>query len=329
MKNVVLNDAAARRQRWIDRCERYGLLVVWLIVIAVFGIAQPTTFLSWANFSTIFGSQAVLVVMTLGLIVPLTAGDYDLSIAGNLTLSSMTIAVLNVHAGWPILAAVSIALLVGLVIGAFNAFVVLYFRINSLIVTLGMGTFVHGITLWISNSNTISGVDSILTKVVIGTRLFGIPLAFYYALLIAAIIWYVLAFTAAGQKLLFVGRGRDVAKLSGIRVTQVRAITFLVSGFLGSLSGVLFVGSLGGADPNSGLSYLLPAFAAAFLGATTIVPGRFNPIGSVIAVYFLVTGITGLSILGISTFVQDLFYGGALIVSICVSQVVRGRQEMT
>jgi ribose transport system permease protein len=141
------------------------------------------------------------------------------------------------------------------------------------------------------------------------------------------LIWYVFTYTAAGQRLLFVGRGREVARLSGIRVDQVRAMTFLVSGVLGGIAGVLFVGTLGAADPNSGLSYLLPAFAAAFLGATSITPGRFNPIGSVIAVYFLVTGITGLSILGISTFVQDLFYGGALVVAVALSQVVRGRQE--
>jgi ribose transport system permease protein len=318
---------AARRQGWIDNGERYGLIVAWLAVILVFGILRPTTFLSWANFSTIFGSQAILVVLTLGLIVPLTAGDYDLSIAGNLTLSSMTIAVLNVYFHWPILLAVCAALVVGLLIGAINAFIVLYFRINSLIVTLGMGTFIHGITLWISNSNTISGIDFSIAQAVIVTRIFGIPLAFYYALLVAAIIWYVFTYTAAGQRLLFVGRGREVARLSGIRVDQVRAVTFLVSGVLGSVAGILFVGTLGAADPNSGLSYLLPAFAAAFLGATSITPGRFNPIGSVIAVYFLVTGITGLSILGISTFVQDLFYGGALVVAVALSQVVRGRQE--
>ena len=96
---------------------------------------------------------------------------------------------------------------------------------------------------------------------------------------------------------------------------------------LGALAGVVYAGTIGAADPNSGLTYLLPAFAAAFLGATSIQPGRFNPIGSVIAVYFLVTGITGLSILGVSTFVQDLFYGGALIVAVTLSQLVRGREE--
>lgn len=327
MTDTTAPDTSRRRQAWIDRGERYGLVVAWLVVIVVFGILKPTTFLSWMNFSTIFGSQAVLVVLTLGLIIPLTAGDYDLSIAGNLTLSAMTVAVLNVVVGWPLLAAIAAALAVGIAIGALNAFLVLYFRINSLIVTLGMGTFLHGITLWISGSNTISGVDFAIAQWVIVNRIFGIPLAFYYALAIAAVLWYVLTYTAAGQRLLFVGRGREVARLSGIRVDQVRAMTFLASGVLGAVAGVLSVGTLGATDPNSGLTYLLPAFAAAFLGATSITPGRFNPIGSVIAVYFLVTGITGLSILGISTFVQDLFYGGALVIAVVLSQLVRGRQE--
>jgi len=327
MTQINAAQGTTRNRNWVVWGERYGLVLAWVAVIIVFSLLRPTTFFSWANFSTIFGSQAVLVVMTLGLIVPLTAGDYDLSIAGNLTLSAMVIAVLNVYFDWPIVAAVLAAVATGLVIGAVNAFLVLYFRINSLIVTLGMGTFLHGITLWISNSNTISGIDFAITNAVIVTRLFGIPMAFYYALIVAAIIWYIFTFTAAGQRLLFVGRGREVARLSGIRVDQVRAVTFLVSGALGGLAGVLFVGSLGAADPNSGLTYLLPAFAAAFLGATSITPGRFNPIGSVIAVYFLVTGITGLSILGISTFVQDLFYGGALVIAVCLSQLVRGRQE--
>ena len=315
------------RRVWVERAERYGLLLTWLVVIAAFGIARPDTFLSWANVSTILGSQAVLVIVTLGLIIPLTAGDYDLSIASGLTLSAMLIGVLNVNLGWPIEAAVAAALMTGAVIGLVNAALVLYFRIQSLIVTLGMGTFLHGITLWISDSQTISGLDSKLVEAVIVTRIFGIPLAFYDAVAVALVIWYVFTFTAAGQRLLFVGRGREVARLSGIRVDRVRGAALVWSGLLGAFGGVLYVGTTGAADPSSGLSFLLPAFAAAFLGATSIMPGRFNPIGSVIAVYFLVTGITGLSIIGISTFVQDLFYGGALIVAVTLSQLVRGREE--
>ena len=89
----------------------------------------------------------------------------------------------------------------------------------------------------------------------------------------------------------------------------------------------MFTGISGSADPSSGTSLLLPAFAAVYLGATSIKPGRFNPIGAVIAVYLLVTGITGLSMMGISSFVQDLFYGGALVLAVALSQLVRGREK--
>ncbi|MCB1502591.1 MAG: ABC transporter permease [Bauldia sp.] len=320
-------EAHARRQAWIDRAERFGLLIAWAAVIIVFGLLRPDTFLSWANLSTILGSQAVLVVVTLGLIIPLTAGDYDLSIASVLTLSAMLVAVLNVWVGLPIVAAILLALLAGIAVGVINGFFVIYFRIHSLIVTLGMGTFIHGLTLWFSDTQTISGVSIGLVRAVIITRVLGIPLAFYYALILALVIWYVFSYTAIGQRLLFVGRGREVARLSGINVDRMRWGCLVVSAFLGAVAGVIYAGTIGAADPNSGLTYLLPAFAAAFLGATSIQPGRFNPIGSVIAVYFLVTGITGLSILGVSTFVQDLFYGGALIVAVTLSQIVRGREE--
>ncbi|MER9344092.1 ABC transporter permease [Mesorhizobium sp. M0601] len=315
------------RRGFLMELERFALLIAWLVIIAIFGIISPDAFLTWPNFSTIFGSQAVLVILTLGLIIPLTAGDIDLSVAQVLTLSSMVIAVLNVGHGWPIGWAMAVALAAGLLTGLLNAFFTLYFRIHSLIVTLGTGTFLHGITLWISNSRTIGGIDWSLVNAVILTRFLGIPLAFYYALALALLLLYVFEFTSLGRKALFVGRGRDVARLSGIPVTRMRLICFLASGVFAAIAGVLYAGTSGSADPNSGTQLMLPAFAAAYLGATSISPGRFNPMGSVIAVYLLVTGITGLSILGIDTFVQDLFYGGALVIAVALSQLVRGREE--
>jgi ribose transport system permease protein len=313
------------REALVDWTERLGLFIAWAATIAIFGALRPETFLTWANFSTILGSQAVLVVLTLGLIVPLTTGDYDLSMASVLTLSSMTVAVLNVNHQVPIGVAVAAAIAVGILAGVVNGFFILYFRIHSLIVTLGVGTFLHGITLWISDSMTFSGISPDLVDAVIVWRFLG--LEFYYAMGVCISIWYVFSYTALGRRLLFVGRGREVARLSGIHVDRVRWGALVTSGFLSSLAGVLYAGTTGAADPSSGMSFLLPAFAAAFLGATSISPGRFNPWGAAIAVYFLVTGITGLSILGISTFVQDLFYGGALVVAVTLSQLVRGREE--
>ncbi len=329
MSRTVTDPAAPPRRRLdlADWGERVGLILAWLAIVAGFGALMPQTFLSWANFSTIFGSQAVLVIVTLGLIVPLTAGDFDLSVAQALTLSSMLVAVTNVWMGWPLWLSVLAALGAGVLVGLVNAAIILYFRIHSLIVTLGVGTFVHGLVLWMSDSQTISGIDMALIRAVIATRLLGIPLAFWYAVLLAALIWYAFGFTAAGQRLLFVGRGREVARLSGIRVDRVRAGALVSSAVLGALAGVVYAGTTGAADPSSGLSFLLPAFAAAFLGATTLQPGRFNAWGSVVAVYFLVTGISGLSLMGLGTHIQDLFYGGALVIAVALSQLVRGREE--
>lgn len=309
------------------RVEQFGLVLVWIVMIAVFGILQPATFLTWANLSTLLGSQAVLVVITLGLLIPLTANDFDLSIASTMTLCSMLLAVVNVNhgigIGWAIVAALALGALVGLV----NGLLVTVFRIHSLIVTLGTGTFLHGLTLWMSDSMTISGVSPMLINAVIVNRLFGIPLEFYYAILLTATIWYLLEYTALGRCILFVGRGREVARLSGINTDRVRIACLVVSGSFGALAGVLYAGTQGAADPVSGTSYQLPAFAAAFLGSTCIVPGRFNPWGAAVAVYFLVTGITGLVFLGFSSFIQEMFYGGALVIAVTLSQVVSGRQE--
>ncbi|HWK45151.1 MAG TPA: ABC transporter permease [Stellaceae bacterium] len=333
MSQDIPLDMHARRQTgrgmtiFVRRAEQFGLIVVWLALIAVFGVLRPDTFLTWPNFSTILGSQAVLVVVTLGLIIPLTANDFDLSIAFVMTLASMTVAVLNVNygvgIGWAILAALAL----GCVVGVINGLLITVFRIHSLIVTLGTGTFLHGFTLWISDSMTISGISPSLMNGVIVDRLFGIPLEFYYAIGLALAIWYLLDYTALGRRILFVGRGREVARLSGINTDRIRIACMVVSGFFGALAGVLYAGTQGAADPVSGISYQLPAFAAAFLGSTSIVPGRFNPWGSTVAVYFLVTGITGLVFLGFSSFIQEMFYGGALVVAVCLSQLVRGRQE--
>ncbi|SEQ25533.1 monosaccharide ABC transporter membrane protein, CUT2 family [Faunimonas pinastri] len=311
----------------IKRGEQLGLILVWLVLIGIFGFLQPGTFLTWANLSTILGSQSVLVVVTLGLLIPLTANDFDLSIAFTMTLSSILIAVLNVNHGVPIGWAILAALALGAVIGLINGLLITIFRIHSLIVTLGVGTFLHGLTLWISDSMTISGISMSLINVVIVKRLFGIPLEFYYAMGIAFVIWYLMEYTAVGRRILFVGRGREVARLSGINTDRIRIACLVCSGFLGSLAGVLYAGTQGAADPVSGTSYQLPAFAAAFLGSTCIVPGRFNPWGATVAVYFLVTGITGLVFLGFSSFIQEMFYGGALVVAVTLSQLVRGRQE--
>jgi ribose transport system permease protein len=322
-------EQTGRPRRRSRQAERFALVVAWVLVIVVFSFAKPDTFMTTGNFQTIFGSQSVLAVLTLALLPPLIAGDYDLSVGSMMGLSAMLIAVLNAQHGWPLALAILVALAAAVVVGVFNGAFIVFLGVESLIATLGSGTLIAGIVLWISGSATVTGVSDTLVDAVITTKLFGISLVFFYALALATVMWYVLEYTTLGRRLLFVGRGRTVARLSGIAVGRMRIGALVASALIAAIAGTLYAGTTGSADPTSSETFLLPAFAAAFLGATCISPGRFNPWGALVAVYFLVTGITGLQLLGASSFVQDLFYGGALLAGVGASQLIAGRVPKT
>jgi ribose transport system permease protein len=326
----VANEPQQQKKRGFkigDYAERYALIIAWIIVVVVFSILAPASYFKVQNFTTMFGTQTTLVILAFALLIPLTAGDYDLSVAATLTMSGMIVAVLNAQHGVPIGLAILIALSFGALAGLVNGFFVMVFGIDPFIVTLGIGTVITGLVLWISSSQTISGVSPWLSNWVVVHRLFGISLEFYYGLILCAVLFYVFDFMAIGRRILFVGRGTNVARLSGIRVGRVRWGCFVAAGVIAAAGGVLYTGTSGAADPVSGNTFLLPAFAAAFLGSTTITPGRFNPWGTFIAVYFLVAGITGLAIMGVQTWVQSVFYGGALVIAVSASQVVKKRRE--
>lgn len=306
---------------WPYQFERFALVGALILVVLVFSLLRPGTYATSGNLAAVLGAQSVLLILSLGLLVPLTAGDMDLSVASTLSLSAMVLAVLNGQDGLGLGVSTLAALASALAVGLVNAVFVVAFRINSFIVTLGMGTLVLGVVEWISNLEVVNGVSRGLTSATVLIRIAGIPLTFWYSLALVVIVWVVFEFTPAGRRLMFVGLGRNVAALSGLRVGRIRAFSFLVSALVAGVAGVLYAGELGAADSSSGQGFLLPAFAAAYLGATAISPGRFNAIGTFVAVYFLAAGVTGLQVLGAQNFVQQLFYGGALIVAVALSNL--------
>jgi ribose transport system permease protein len=179
----------------------------------------------------------------------------------------------------------------------------------------------------VSNSRTISGVDPALSDIMLSKPFLGIPLDFYYAVILCAIVAYVFSKTAFGQRLLFIGQNSSVARLNGVPVSRLRRFALICSSTIAAVAGVVYVGTTGSADAGSGAGFLLPAFAAAFLGSTTLLVGRFNPWGTLIAVYFLVTGISGLQLMGAQQYVQELFYGGVLVIAVILSKIVRARSD--
>jgi ribose transport system permease protein len=314
-----------RRERQIAHfASTYGLIVAWIVVIGIFSVLRPSTFFTIVNFQTIFDSQATLLLLTLALIIPLTAGEFDLSVPGVLGVSVVLVGYLNVIHGWPIGWAILAALLAGLGVALVNVFFILVVGVESIVVTLGMGTFLAGAAFGINNL-AVGGISQSLVSAA-RYQILGIQLIFYYGLALTVIVWYVFTYTPLGRYLYFVGAGRDVARLSGVRVDMIRAGSLIAASLISAAAGVLLAGVLGSSDPNASSNYLLPAFAAAFLGATAITPGRFNAWGSFIAVYFLVTGITGLELLGLSGWIEQVFYGASLVAAVAFSTLAGRRR---
>lgn len=305
--------------------NKYALVVIWAVLAIGMTIATPDKFLQPITLNTIFGTQSVLVILTLALLLPLAVGDFDLSVANTMGMSATLMVVINGDKlQLPLGLAIAAAITAGLAVGAINGLLVVRFNVNAIVATLGMGTLLLGLANWVSGSIIQTGISSGLSRFV-NAKFLALPLSFWYGLIIAAVIWYMFSFRPIGRRILFVGQNRDMARLSGVRVDRMRFFSFVGAGLLSSLAGILMAGQLGAFQASSSTSFLLPAFAAAFLGTTVINPGRFNPWGSVIAIYFLATGITGLNLLGLTGWVQDAFYGAALIIAVTLSTVVRRR----
>lgn len=298
---------------------RYGVLVVWLAIAIVFSVAEPDTFFTFGNLQTIAGSQAVLVFVALALLPTLAAGEFDVSVASITGIALVLVGDLNVLHHWPIGLAVVVALAVGVLAGAVNGIFVVLAQVPSIIVTLGMGTLLLGATLGINTQST-GGISPGLVSATHNAFL-GLPLAFYYGLILTIVLWYIFSLTPLGRYIQFVGGGRNVARLSGIPVEQIRLGAFVAGGFLSALGGVILAGWLSASDPNVAATYLLPAFAAAFLGTSVLQPGRFNSWGTFVAVYFLVTGVVGLELLGLASWINQVFYGASLIIAVAISRL--------
>lgn len=304
-------------RKWVSD---YGVFLVFVLIIVTFSVLLPNTFFSVGNFRTIISSQAVLLILALGLIVPLSVGEFDLSVGALLGLASMLLTWLTVNAHWNAGLAVIVTLGAGAAVGAINGFLVVKVGLNAFIATLGTMTALDGITLGISNGQIITGVPASITNP-IAASWYGFSTPVFIALGMALVLWYVFDFTPLGKYLYFVGTGPETARLVGLRVDRMRWGAFLTSGIVSSLAGIGAAGQLGGAVTGVGDTYLLPAFAAAFLGATTIRPGRFNPWGTVVALYLLVTGVTGLELLGFQDWIGQVFDGVALIAAVAFSRL--------
>lgn len=300
---------------------RYAVLLALLASIVLFSALRPHTFFTTGNFRTILVTQSVLVVLALGVTLPLAAGEFDLSVSAVLGFSASLLAHLTANLGWSPGLALLVCFLVALAVGVANGIFVVHFGVNSFITTLGSGTLITGLATASVGATTIGGLPNLLTEPA-RKQLVGLDLPVFYALAVALALWFFLEHTPLGRYLFFTGEGREAARLAGVRVNRIRFGSLVASALFAWFAGFILVGQTGAANTTFGSPFLLPAFAAGFLGATTIKPGRYNAWGTVVAVYLLAVGTTGLQLLGAADWVTDVFNGSALVLAVTLARLV-------
>ena len=318
---------AARNRRFAGSqlAPRFAILVVWAAMIAVYWGTEPLLFPHKGTFQTIFGSQQPLVFMTMALMCTIIVGEFvDLSVPAVFGFGATILPVLVVNHGWNVWPASIVAVAGCVVVGAINGFLVVKVGVNTIVVTLGMSTLVEGISLWMSDLNTISGMPSGFQKIAL-FDIGGLPISFYYGVILVLGFAYLLAFTPLGRHMRFVGASREVSRLSGVRVDRIRFGSFVFAGLLSGIGAVIAVAAIGGYNATTSDTYLLPVFAAVFLSTAIFEPGRFNPLGTLVGIYFLETGILGLQLRGLQSWVSQVFYGGILVIAVTISTLLHRR----
>ncbi|MEF2978958.1 ABC transporter permease [Subtercola sp. YIM 133946] len=308
--------------------ERYSGIYVFVVFVVVYSIWLPHTFPTVTTAQNIASNQAITGVAALGLVCALAVGAFDLSIAAVLGLSSTLAAALMVRFNLSPTLSIVLVLLMGVIVGLVNGLLVVRFRIPSVVATLGMSSILAAFDLFITNGQFITPLPTSFTDLTRGAPA-GIPISFIVLIVIALVTWYVLEHTPLGRRMTATGAGADAARLAGTNTGQAVVVGLVISSTLGSLAGLMLVSTVGSAAPNSGPAYLLPLFAAVYLGSTQIKPGRFNIWGTIIALFVLATGVKGLQLAGGQLWVSYLFNGAALILAVGVAISAQSRRRST
>jgi ribose transport system permease protein len=304
--------------------DRVGAVYVWLGIIVLFSLWVPETFPNLATAKQILNANAITALAALSITIPLAARVFDLSFAGVMTLTGVTVAHLIAKDGVPLVPAIALALAVGLGVGVINAVVVVVMRIDSFIGTLATGSLIAALITMVTNEVPITDAKLGGGFAEIGqTSVGGVTLGVVYCGVVAIAIWYLLEHTATGRRVYATGFNPDAARLAGVRTDRLRFMSLVASGGLAGAGGIVLASMLGSGSPSAGTPYLLPAFAAAFLGATQFKNGRFNAGGTIIAVLLLGTGVTGLALANAPQWAGDMFVGVVLIAALALTGVQR------
>jgi ribose transport system permease protein len=314
---------AHRSSSWAKHLsfKRLGAVYVWIVIIIIFSVWAPDTFPKWVTVQSVLNQNAIPGLVALAVVVPLSAGVFDLSVGSGIGLCNIVVAWLLVNEGVSIPLAILLTVLFGIVIGLVNGAVIVGAKVDSFIATLATGSLMTAATSLLSKNQSILGnqLNGAFSNLATASAA-GIAIPAFLFIAVAIVLWYFLNYTVSGRRMYSVGFNERAARLSGVKTSRLRFASLLVSGIVVGIGGVLLTSQVSAGSPDIGPPYLLNAFAAAFLGATQL-GGRFNAWGTVVAVLLLGTGDTGLNLVAAPTWVPSMFSGVVLLAALVLTKV--------
>ena len=309
----------------------YGMVILAVALVAIFAVAKPDTFPTLLNFQLLASAKAPLMIIALAVTIPMVTGKIDLS-AGYAAGLWQVMALSWQINGMDYRLVILLCLVGGALIGLFNALLVELAQVDAFIATLATGQVIFAITMWYTGGQQVTDADGAraISFDSLATWTLGpVPGPFIVAVLLAAIMWAVLEFLPVGRYLYAVGANPAAARLTGIPRRICVAMVMTSSGVLAAFAGILLAARQAGiAQANVGPDFLMPALSAAFLGSTTIKPGRVNALGTVLGVFITTVGISGLQqLLPGRYFLEPLFNGLTLIAAITIASMA-SRQRL-
>lgn len=321
--------------------ERLGMLGTLLVLGMSFVVlGAPKAFQNLAPWQNVAKSTSTLIVASLALLIPLIAGHFNLAVGAQVAAAGMVCVSASEGTNWfegnpqPVILCVALGVLAAVVISLVSGYLVAYVGVDSFITTLGVAIAVEGWYSWYNPTSTSlhaeSPLLSLFSKELPGVRM---PPVFLLAIGIAVICWVMTEFVPLGRRIAAIGSNPSSASLVGIRVPRTIFISFLTSGFLAGIAGVMALANSGntGAStfPGGGVPFILPALAAVFLGATTWKAGRFNVPGVVIAILLIKLANEAFTQAGYEGWIERVINGLALVAAVAVSTMLARRRSGT
>lgn len=296
----------------------YGLLILTVLLIVLFSVLLPQSFPTMLNLRSILADKTIIAILALAAMIPMVTGKIDLTVGYGIVLwHILVISVQVAGVPWPI--ACVIVLFLGGLTGLLNGILVEVAKIDSFIATLGTGTVIYATALWHTGGRQVVAELEPGFYALNSTFVFGLPITAYYVFTLTIVLWLVLEYLPIGRFLYAIGANPRAATLNGIPAARYTMGAFIASGVLSAFAGILLASKLRIGQASVGLEYLLPALVGAFLGSTTIKPGRVNVWGTIIGVSILAVGISGIQQFGGSFWVEPMFNGVTLLVAIGIA----------